>query len=215
MISLFVFDLDGTLVDSLRDLAESANAVLEQCGCPPHGEEAIGRMVGDGAAMLVARAFAAANCPAPADALDRFLKVYNHRLLRFTRPYEGIPDTLDALAGRGTLAVLTNKPLEATLTILEGLKLSSYFGNRVLGGDGPLPRKPDASGFVQLMARAGVTPAQSMMVGDSVIDFRTARNAGVQVCMARYGFGFHNFPLEHLTPADLVIDHPVDLLSSL
>jgi phosphoglycolate phosphatase len=215
MISFFVFDLDGTLVDSLRDLAESANAVLEQCGCLPHPQEAIGRMVGDGAAMLVARAFEAANCPPPADALDRFLQVYNSRLLRFTRPYEGIPAMLDDLAGRGTLAVLTNKPLEATRTILEGLKLASYFGNRVLGGDGPLPRKPDAGGLAQLMARAGATPPHTLMVGDSVIDLRTARGAGVHVCLARYGFGFHNFPVELLTPADLVIDHPLELLSSL
>ena len=70
---LVVFDLDGTLVDSRRDLAESANAVLESCGCPPHSEEAIGRMVGDGAATLVRRAFEGAGCPQPADALDRFL----------------------------------------------------------------------------------------------------------------------------------------------
>ena len=215
MISLFVFDLDGTLVDSLRDLAESANAVLEECGCPAHPEEAIGRMVGDGAAMLIARAFAEANHPKPADALERFLRVYNSRLVRFTRPYDGIPELLDALVGRSTLAVLTNKPLAATLTILEELKLSSYFGSRVLGGDGPLPRKPDAGGLVQLMARAGVAPLQSTMVGDSVIDFQTARGAGVPACLARYGFGFHNFPLEQLTPLDRVIDHPLDLLAGL
>jgi phosphoglycolate phosphatase len=215
MISLFVFDLDGTLVDSLRDLAESANAVLEECGCSPHPEASIGRMVGDGAATLVARAFAAAHCQAPADALDRFLRVYNSRLLRFTRPYEGIPDLLDALADRGTLAVLTNKPLGATRTILDGLELSSFFGDRVLGGDGPHPRKPDTSGLLQLIAGTGVTPLQSMMIGDSMIDYHTGRGAGVHVCLARYGFGFHNVPLEQLSADDRVIDHPLDLLKSL
>ncbi len=215
MISLFVFDLDGTLVDSLRDLAESANAVLEECGCQPHPEEAIGRMVGDGAATLVARAFAAADCPAPADALDRFLRVYNSRLLRFTRPYDGIPDLLQALAGRGTLAVLTNKPLGATRRILDGLELSSFFGDRVLGGDGPFPRKPDTGGLLQLIAATGVSPLQSMMVGDSVVDYQTGKGAGVHICLARYGFGFHNFPLEQVSPHDRVIDRPLDLLKSL
>ena len=73
---------------------------------------------------------AAADCPAPADALDRFLRVYNSRLLRFTRPYDGIPDLLQALEARGTLAVLTNKPLGATRRILDGLELSSFFGDR-------------------------------------------------------------------------------------
>ena len=81
---LVVFDLDGTLVDSRRDLADAANALLEECGAAPHTEEAIGRMVGDGAATLVARAFAAAACPQPEDALRRFLDIYNGRLLAFT-----------------------------------------------------------------------------------------------------------------------------------
>lgn len=215
MISFFVFDLDGTLVDSLRDIAESVNAVLEACGCAPHSEEKIGGMVGDGAAMLIARAFAAANCPAPPDALDRFLRVYDGRLLRFTRPYAGVPELLDALAARGTLAVLTNKPLGATRAILETLNLSAHFGDRVLGGDGPHPRKPEAAGLLQLMSRANVRPSQTMMVGDSVIDFRTARNAAAHVCLARYGFGYHDFPTDELRADDRVIDHPLALLASL
>jgi phosphoglycolate phosphatase len=122
---------------------------------------------------------------------------------------------LEALAARGRLAVLTNKPLGATRAILDGLKLSPYFGTRVLGGDGPLPRKPDAGGLLQLMAQAATLPLQSMMVGDSLIDFRTAKIAGAHACLARYGYGFHTFPLEQLTPADSVIDHPLDLLLSL
>jgi len=215
MISLFVFDLDGTLVDSRRDIAESANAVLEECGCEPHSEEAIGSMVGDGAALLIKRAFAAAGCQAPPDALERFLRVYDSRLLRFTRAYEGVPELLEALTSCGTLAVLTNKPLRATMQILEGLQLSDHFGNRVLGGDGPHQRKPDASGLVHLAGAAGVALVNTLMVGDSVVDFRTARRAGASACIARYGFGFHDFPENELRPDDRMIDHPLDLLATL
>ena len=211
--SLVVFDLDGTLIDSRRDIAESANAVLEECGCQPHPEEVIGGMVGDGAAMLIARAFAAASQPAPPDALDRFLRVYGARLLRFTRPYPGIAEMLEHLLPRATLAVLTNKPLAATRTILEQLDLARFFGDRVLGGDGPLPRKPDPAGLIQLMARAGASGARTLMVGDSLVDLHTAKAAGASACLARYGFGFREVPAGDLRPDDRVIDRPLDLIS--
>jgi phosphoglycolate phosphatase len=209
---LIVFDLDGTLVDSRRDLAESANQLLEQCGAPPLAEPAIGRMVGDGAATLVARVFAAADVRQPSDALARFLALYNGRLLRFTRPYAGIPELLTDLHARATLAVLTNKPLAATRLILDGLDLARYFGDRVVGGDGPFPRKPSPDGLAHLIADAGVVPAVTMLVGDSVIDWRAAHDAGARSCVARYGFGFDGFPLDALTESDFLIDHPAELL---
>jgi len=213
--SFFVFDLDGTLVDSRRDIAESANAVLEACGGTPHSEEAIGGMVGDGAARLIARAFAAANVPLPADALQQFLRIYDSRLLRHTVAYEGMTQLLDTLAGRGTLAVLTNKPIGATQAILDGLGLAPYFGGLVLGGDGPHPRKPDASGLRQLMERTGSAAGRTLMIGDSVVDFRTAVAAGTRACVCRYGFGHHDFPIAELRPSDAVIDHPLALLTAL
>jgi len=213
--SLLVFDLDGTLVDSRRDIAESANVLLEECGCAPHPEEAIGGMVGDGAAMLIARAFDAAGCPMPSDALARFLRIYDTRLLRFTRPYDGIPEMLGALGGKYTMAVLTNKPLQATRAILDGVQLSRYFGDRVLGGDGPHPRKPDPSGLLEIADRASVPAALTMMVGDSLVDLRTAHAAGARACIARYGFGFHGPVHEELDPTDVLIDHPLDLLTFL
>ena len=212
---LIVFDLDGTLVDSRRDLAESANQLLEQCGAQALAEEAIGRMVGDGAATLVARVFAAADLPEPPDALSRFLSFYNGRLLRFTRPYPGIPELLADLQTRATLAVLTNKPLAATRTILGGLELTRYFGVRIVGGDGPFPRKPSPDGLTHLMADAGVVPVTTMLVGDSVIDWRTAHAAGAFSCVARYGFGFDGFPVDALNESDVLIDHPAELLSLL
>jgi phosphoglycolate phosphatase len=216
MVRFVVFDLDGTLVDSRRDLADSANALLAECGCSALSEEAIGRMVGDGAATLVARAFGASGCPPPPDALPRFLAIYEPRLLSFTRPYPRIDDVLSALGSRVPLAVLTNKPLESTRRVLDGLGLARHFPReRVLGGDGPLRRKPNPAGLGWLITQAGVTPEDTLMVGDSVIDWRTARAAGTQICLARYGFGFEGFPLNELTPSDRTIDQPIDLLTVL
>jgi phosphoglycolate phosphatase len=195
VIRFIVFDLDGTLVDSRRDLAESANTLLAACGCATRSEEDIGRMVGDGAATLVARAFAAGGCPAPPDALARFLGIYESRLLRFTRPYTDMADVLASLAPRMPLAVLTNKPLASTRRILDGLDLARFFRpDLVLGGDGPMPRKPDPTALRTLCDRVGVDPSDVLMVGDSVVDWQTARAAGTRVCLASYGFGFEGFP---------------------
>ena len=211
---LIVFDLDGTLVDSKRDLAESANRLLEECGGQALTEEAIGGMVGNGAPVLVARAFEAAGVSAPSDAVARFLKIYDGRLLAHTRPYPQMADVLAALAARAALAVLTNKPLAATRAILTGLDLARYFpDDAVLGGDGPFPRKPDPGGLRHLASRAKAAPDETLLVGDSLVDFRTARSASSAVCLARYGFGFAGFPLAELGPDDLIIDRPADLLT--
>jgi phosphoglycolate phosphatase len=216
VIRFVVFDLDGTLVDSRRDLAESANALLAACGCATQSEEAIGRMVGDGAATLVARAFAAGGCRPPSDALARFLAIYNARLLTFTRPYEGIGEILEELEPRMPLAVLTNKPIGSTRFILDGLDLARFFRpDLVAGGDGPHPRKPDPAGLVSLCDRVGVDPARTLMVGDSVIDWQTARAAGTRVCLARYGFGFDSVPAGSLRADEAVIDEPSALLGML
>src|SRR5260370_32029022 len=109
--SLIVFDLDGTLVDSRKDISDAANLLLESCDASPLPEDTIGRMVGDGAATLVARAFAAAGQPPPPDALARFLELYGLRLLAHTRPYPHMPETLEALTERRPPAVLTSKPM--------------------------------------------------------------------------------------------------------
>src|SRR5438477_436272 len=117
---LVVFDLDGTLVDSRRDLTASVNQLIAQRGGRPLPEASVGRMVGDGAATLVSRAFASAGLAIDPDALPRFLAIYDQHLLEHTRPYAGIPEVLSALETRATLAVLTNKPLRATQEILAG-----------------------------------------------------------------------------------------------
>jgi phosphoglycolate phosphatase len=214
--SLVVFDLDGTLVDSSRDIADSANALLAACGAEPLAEDRIVAMVGEGAAVLVARVFSAAGMTPPSDALARYLGLYESRLLAHTRPYPGVVDVLDRLHTRAHMALLTNKPLDATRTVLDGLGLASFFpADAVIGGDGRFPPKPDAAGLRHLMSAAGVSRDQTLHVGDSVIDWRTARAAGTSVCLARYGFGFEGFPLDCLGPGDHLIDAPGDLLGLL
>ena len=169
-------------------------------------------MVGDGAATLVARAFAAAGMVAPADALERFIAIYGQRLLRHTRPYPRIPEVLSYLSQRAALALLTNKPLTATQEILEGLDLARYFGTAVVAGDGLFPRKPSPSGLQHLAAVAGAPAEATLLVGDSVIDWRTARAASTAICLARYGFGFENFPVSDLGPDDRLVETPEELL---
>jgi phosphoglycolate phosphatase len=211
---LVVFDLDGTLIDSRRDLANAANALLVECGGRPLPEDDIGRMVGDGAATLVARVFAAAQVAAPPDALPRFLAEYARHLLDYTRPYTGIPDVLEALSRRARLALLTNKPLASTREILRGLDLARHFPEAlVIGGDGPFPRKPDPAGLRHLIAATGVEADAAILVGDSVIDWRTARHAATSICLARYGFGFEGFPVGELGGADRLVDAPAELLA--
>ena len=156
---LVVFDLDGTLIDSRRDLADSANEMLTEYGAAPLTEDAIGRMVGAGAAQLVARALEAARVDVPLEnALARFLISYDRRLTNHTRPYPGIPEVLNELASEQVkMALLTNKPLDASSRILETFGLSRFFRLRV-GGDGPWPRKPAPEGL-QFLIKGGIRPA--------------------------------------------------------
>jgi phosphoglycolate phosphatase len=216
---LVVFDLDGTLVDSLGDLTESVNALLQEYGERTLPPGVVGRMVGDGAATLVARAFGAAGREQPPDALARFLAIYNTRLLKLTRPYVGVEELLQGLRGRVATAVLTNKPLEATRDILAGLGLLQYFaGDRIVGGDGPFPRKPDPSGLEWLMTEERVGAGETVLVGDSMVDWRTAQAGAARACIARYGFGYDvaiESAAREVRSGGWFIDRPQDLLALL
>jgi phosphoglycolate phosphatase len=214
--SLVVFDLDGTLIDSRRDLAESANEMLASYGAPALGEDEIVAMVGCGAATLVKRVIAAAGVDAPLDsALPRFLAIYDGRLTSHTRPYPGIAGLLEELREASVaMALLTNKPLEQTLKILEAFELSRYFRS-VLGGDGPWPRKPAPDGLRFLMEQGPVSARETLLVGDSTIDLQTARNAGVRICLARYGFGFADLRPDELRGDEWIADTPADIAGAL
>ena len=194
---LIAFDLDGTLIDSRRDLADSANELITGLGGSPLPEEAVGRMVGEGAAVLVRRALAAAQLTDPGNALARFLEIYDTRLLNHTTLYDGVTDAIRFAGTLGTVAILTNKPLAPTLTILDGLGIRALF-THVTGGDGPHGRKPDPAGLQALMREAGADASTTILVGDSPIDHETAARAGVRCCLVSFGYSPDGFPRERL-----------------
>jgi phosphoglycolate phosphatase len=210
MIQLIAFDLDGTLIDSRRDIADSANEMLGTYGASPIPFEAVLGMVGEGARLLITRVLAAAQVAAPIDeALDRFLVIYHRRLVDHTRPYAGVVDTLRALAASGCrLAVLTNKPRNPAVEILRHFDLMDLFV-AVIGGDGDLPRKPDPGNLLVICEQLGIDASEALVVGDSWVDVETARNAGAGVCFVTWGFG--QPPAEGFRPGEWRIDR-VDAL---
>jgi phosphoglycolate phosphatase len=190
MIQLVVFDLDGTLVDSSQDLAAATNALLADLGRVALSPEVVVSFVGEGAAVLVRRSLERSGlAPDTPHALDQFLRHYDTRLLDTTRPYPGMVETVTAIRRNRRTAVLTNKPERPTRQILQGLGMDGLFSD-VIGGDSELGRKPDPAGLLELVARAGVTTAETLLVGDSPVDLETARRAGTRICLARYGFGY-------------------------
>ena len=210
-IQLVVFDLDGTLIDSRRDLADATNALIAELGGKPLTVDAVAAMVGEGAAVLVRRALTAAGLdPQTPGALERFLAHYGERLTVHTRPYDGLIEALTVLRSEGrALAVLTNKPGRPSREILERLELAPFF-SQMIGGDTAAGRKPDPAGLLTIVERANVAPSATVMVGDSPVDAETASRAGTVLCIARYGFGA---PAGSLVPRDgeLAIDHPAEL----
>jgi phosphoglycolate phosphatase len=188
---LIAFDLDGTLIDSRRDLADSANQLIAELGGGPLAEEAVGRMVGDGARVLVERALAAAGLVDPGDALQRFLAIYDTRLLNHTRPYAGVEKALEAARRGARVTMLTNKPLHHTVRIVEALGWTPLF-DAVVGGDNPHGRKPEPQALLAMISDAGVRAAQTMLVGDSKVDLDTARRAGARCCLVSFGYGFES-----------------------
>jgi phosphoglycolate phosphatase len=199
---LIAFDLDGTLIESRRDLADSANELIAERGGAPLSVAQVAAMVGEGARVLVSRALAAAGLEQAPDALPRFLEIYDTRLLNHTRLYDGLTDVLRAARTQTRLAVLTNKPIAPSEKILAGLGARDLF-DEVVGGDGPHPRKPDPASLLDLMARAGTTPATTLMVGDTRIDLETAQRASVRCCIVTYGFGFRR---DTVKGADWIVD---------
>jgi len=205
---ILVFDLDGTLIDSARDLAESIGELLEGYGAAPLPTSEVLTMVGEGAAVLVQRALRRSGLdPPPAEALARYTQIYDRRLMDHTIAYAGAAESMAIALRRGPLAVLTNKPLGPSIGILEGLGLRGFF-SRIIGGDSEYGRKPDPAGLRALQALA---PGDLMvMVGDSPADWKTAESAGVPFVFARYGFGAGRFgSAPPNTPH--VIDHAREL----
>jgi phosphoglycolate phosphatase len=179
---LAVFDLDGTLVDSVDDLHASVNHALATLGLPSRTRDEVRTFVGEGARVLLERAVAPRG-DLVEPALAAWREHYAAHCLDRTRPYPGVEALL--AAARRTLAVHTNKPGAMARKILAGLGLLGRFA-AVVGGD-EAPRKPDPAGLLGIMAASGATAAETVFVGDSRHDVATARAAGVRVVAVTWG----------------------------
>jgi len=187
---LLLFDLDGTLVDTLPDLTNALNEVLSERGHAPLSPADVKPMVGDGMAMLLRRGFAARGAtPAEAEAMQpRFIAVYEAAATRLSRPYPGVAETLAALRRAGyATAVCTNKPQHATGAVLRGTGLDTLFDGWA-GGDRFAVRKPDPGHLLSLVAALGGEAARAAMIGDSENDALAAHAAGLPLFLMRYGY---------------------------
>lgn len=205
-LSCLVIDLDGTLVDTAPDLAAALNRLLAEEGLPGVGLAEVAGLVGDGAAKLVERGLAAGGAAAAPERLpayvERFLVHYGAAPAALSRPYPGVVETLEALAGAGwRLAVCTNKPQGLSEAVLRGLGLERYF-RAVGGGDRFASRKPAGEHVLATLELAGARRGEAAMVGDSGNDVQAARAAGLPAVVV--GYGYSRVPADELG-ADRVI----------
>lgn len=185
-----IFDLDGTLVDSLADIGESMNTVLQELSLPQHPLVAYRRFVGDGMRMLVCRALPESHRTEDriGDVLARLREVYGARWDLKTRPYTHMSEALQELLTLGfRLAVLSNKPHPLTVAMVERLFPPDTFA-AVIGAEAGFPKKPDPGAALALARRMSVPPAACAYVGDTATDMRTARAAGMYAIGALWGF---------------------------
>src|SRR5579862_1128828 len=207
-IRLIVFDLDGTLIDSKKDLADSINAMLTQMDRRPLPEEVIATYIGDGAGMLVRRALGDPEDEhLVEDGLNRFLAYYREHKLDHTYVYPGVFESISEMRSMPdgsdrSMAVLTNKPIGPSRAICDALGLSEHFF-QIYGGNSFATKKPDPEGLNALIVEAGVAPEETLMIGDSDVDVLTARRAGAWIIGCRFGLSSHT--LENI-PSDCLVD---------
>lgn len=212
-MDLLIFDLDGTLIDSKLDLAHAVNATRAHMGLTALEHELIFSYVGNGAPVLIRRALGPDASEADvARALEFFLAYYRDHMLDYTVLYPTVRETIEKLDdGRRKLAVLTNKPTRISNAILDGLGIGKHFF-RIYGGNSFEQKKPHPIGIERLLEESGAEKKQAMMVGDSAVDIRTARNAGIAACGVTYGFQPETLALD---PPDFVIDRMDKILNAL
>lgn len=207
-----LFDLDGTLVDSLPDLTEALNRTLAGAGLTPLSEVEASDLVGDGAAVMLARGFALRGQEAKAQTLEQFLAHYAHCLTDKTRAFADVPETLERLRIEGwRLAVVTNKPESLARQLLQNLGLHQHF-DHVAGGDSYVRRKPDPLPLTESLKTLGCEQNRGVMVGDSRNDLLAARAADLPVIL--FSFGYTSVPAAELG-ADRVLERFADLPAAL
>jgi phosphoglycolate phosphatase len=207
---LLLFDLDGTLVDTLPDLTNALNEALRERGHAPLLPQEVRPMIGDGMAMLLARGFAARGGDrAEAEAMHgRFTEIYEASATANSHPYPGVAETLAALRRRGyRTAVATNKPQHATGAVLRGMGLADLFDG-VAGGDRYAVRKPDPGHLWGLIDELGADRNRAAMIGDSENDAAAAHAAGLPLFLMRYGYA-------RIDPAKLGADLVLDRFDEL
>ncbi|HET8925432.1 MAG TPA: HAD-IA family hydrolase [Candidatus Acidoferrum sp.] len=207
-VRTLIFDLDGTLIDSKRDLILSVNAMLSEMGREELHEDTISGYIGHGAPQLIGRALGGGASEEERErALKYFLSYYEDHKMDTTCAYPGVPEALEQLAPL-PMAILTNKPVRISRRILEGLGLAKYF-RAVYGGNSFPAKKPDPLGAHAILDELGAAPREGMLIGDSEVDVQTARNAGTFAAAVNYGFGTHDRTAH---PADLYLDRLTDLV---
>lgn len=211
-----IFDLDGTLAETAPDLIGAANALLEVHGLPPFDAKAARLMAGLGGKALIRHGFASAGDPRDESEINalfpHYLELYEARIDRDSRLYEGVPETLDRLAAAGwRLGVCTNKPEGLARLLLERLGVLGRFA-ALVGADTLPVRKPDPRPLLHCIAEVGGAPARSALIGDSRTDRDAARNARVASVLVR--FGYAQEPIDSLSP-EAKIDHFSDLEAAL
>jgi len=210
LVRALIFDLDGTLIDSKRDLIHSVNAMLGEMGRAQLDEETISGYIGHGAPLLVSRALGSnAREDDLRRALQFFLAYYEEHKLDTTCAYPGVADSLAELSRKKVpMAVLTNKPVKISVRILEALGLATYFRS-IYGGNSFESKKPDPRGANTIVSEFAASPRETMLIGDSEVDVQTARNARMIAVAVNYGFGVHD-RTQH--PADLYLEKLPDLV---
>ncbi len=209
-----LFDLDGTLLDSLDDLADAMNEALGQLGFPPHPSSAYRYFVGDGVEELAARALPEGHRDQTTiiQCFQRMRAIYRHRWNVKTRPYPGIPELLNGLTERGLkLTILSNKPDEFTRAMVE-YYFASWPFSLVAGQKEEVPRKPDPAGALAIAEHLGIAPERFLYLGDTNTDMKTARAAGMFPVGVLWGFrGAEEL---RANGAEILIESPLDLLKT-
>ena len=207
-----ICDLDGTLIDSLDDIASSVNRVLATCAFPSHSALAYRDFIGDGVSQLIRRALPQSTCSDEhlvAQCLSAYAADYRNSWSVATRLYPGIASALDDLSIAGLkLAVLSNKPEEFTQACAS-LFLADWNFDVVMGASDRFPHKPDPASALQIARLLGFAPSQMLYLGDMPVDMLTARNSGMLAIGAAWGFRTRQQLID--AGADIVIDHPNEL----